>query len=184
MFKNNKDRTWVEFGNKLTGKFGENQKLFYNTLKSMRKPKPNTLKNVKDKNGNILTEENEIMERWREYFEELLEVEQVEGNKIEQNKNQHIPQEQQEQIGNITQKELTNAINKIKMGKAPGHDDITAEMLKYMNEERQLELLKIMNMMRKREKKVPLDWQMGIITPLYKKGDNKECSNYRGITLG
>jgi reverse transcriptase-like protein len=31
--------------------------------------------------------------------------------------------------------------------------------------------------------KTPLDWQTGVIIPLFKKGDQKECSNYRKIFL-
>ena len=30
---------------------------------------------------------------------------------------------------------------------------------------------------------VPKDWQAGIIIPLPKKGDLKDCNNWRGITL-
>ena len=30
---------------------------------------------------------------------------------------------------------------------------------------------------------VPLDWQIGVLVPLFKKGDRRVCSNYRGITL-
>ena len=30
---------------------------------------------------------------------------------------------------------------------------------------------------------VPLDWQTGVVVPLFKKGDRRVCSNYRGITL-
>ena len=28
-----------------------------------------------------------------------------------------------------------------------------------------------------------MDWQTGVVVPLFKKGDQRECSNYRGITL-
>lgn len=35
-------------------------------------------------------------------------------------------------------------------------------------------LNEIMSNRKKRE-----DWELGVIIPLYKKGDNKECSNYR-----
>lgn len=31
--------------------------------------------------------------------------------------------------------------------------------------------------------KIPSDWEVGQIIPIHKKGDNKLCSNYRGITL-
>uniref|UniRef100_A0A674MGB6 Reverse transcriptase domain-containing protein n=1 Tax=Takifugu rubripes TaxID=31033 RepID=A0A674MGB6_TAKRU len=30
---------------------------------------------------------------------------------------------------------------------------------------------------------VPLDWQTGVVVPLFKKGDRRVCSNYKGITL-
>ncbi|TWW54863.1 hypothetical protein D4764_0100890 [Takifugu flavidus] len=30
---------------------------------------------------------------------------------------------------------------------------------------------------------VPLDWQTGVVVPLFKKGDRRVCSNYRGIIL-
>ncbi|TWW74387.1 hypothetical protein D4764_14G0003900 [Takifugu flavidus] len=30
---------------------------------------------------------------------------------------------------------------------------------------------------------VPLDWQTGVVVPIFKSGDQRLCSNYRGITL-
>ena len=30
---------------------------------------------------------------------------------------------------------------------------------------------------------MPLDWQTGVVVPLFKKGDRRVCSDYRGITL-
>ena len=31
--------------------------------------------------------------------------------------------------------------------------------------------------------KTPRDWQTGVIFPIFKKGDRKQCTNYRGISL-
>ena len=187
--KTSKEKTWTDFGNKLTETYNENQKLFYNTLKQMRKPKTNMLQNLKDKNGNILMEETSIMERWREYFKDLLEENENEDNVEEEEEEKREDTENMEQEENqlqeeeITREEFSEAMEKMKLGKAPGHDEITTEMIKYANMERKEELLNIFNQALK-ERKVPLDWQIGIIAPIYKKGDSKECSNYRGITLG
>ena len=73
--KINKENTWKEFGNVLAKNYTDNQKLFFGTLKSFRTPRPNMLKNIRDENGNILVKEEEIMRRWKRYFEGLLEDE-------------------------------------------------------------------------------------------------------------
>jgi len=31
--------------------------------------------------------------------------------------------------------------------------------------------------------KIPKQWQAGVIIPILEKGDHKQCSNYRGISL-
>lgn len=81
MIKNAKKRSWEEFGQKTRKNYSENQKLFYNTLKHLKQKNTSKLKSMKDKDGNWLTEEKEIMQRWKEYFEELTEIKQDEKQK-------------------------------------------------------------------------------------------------------
>ncbi|KAK9721702.1 hypothetical protein QE152_g20755 [Popillia japonica] len=59
------------------------------------------------------------------------------------------------------------------MGKSPRHAEVTTEMIKFMNDEKREELLDIMNQAT-REKKVPSDWQIGIIKIIYQKGDSHD----------
>lgn len=49
----------------------ENPKLFDGILKKVRQKKQYSMINTTGNNGNIITEESEIMDRWRKYFEQL-----------------------------------------------------------------------------------------------------------------
>jgi sorting nexin-29 len=81
-----------------------------------------------------------------------------------------------------SQEELEKAIRNLKTNKAPGEDDIVAELIK--NARRELKkrfhalICKIW-----RDLKTPDDWKVGLIVLLFKKGDKMKCENYRGITL-
>ena len=60
--------------------------------------------------------------------------------------------------------------------KAPGVDEISAEMLKHGKE------TELFNMIWQ-DLKVPEDWKKGVIIKLPKKETLKDCNNWRGITL-
>ena len=78
----------------------------------------------------------------------------------------------------ISDEELRTAIGKLKVGRAPWQNDITAEMMKYLGEEAREILRNLLNYIIESKKKQN-DWKMSIVLPLFKKGDAKECSNYR-----
>lgn len=103
------------------------------------------IKNVKDKEGKVIVEEEKIMERWWQYFKELLEGKDISNDKEQVGnvrRKQEMKLKQQEEI---SMEELKKAIKKAKQGKAPGHEMITAEMLKALSEPALQELLEIMN---------------------------------------
>lgn len=69
----------------------------------------------------------------------------------------------------ITEKELYDAIRKLKSKKAPGPDNITNEMLTF-------------NVILK-SGYYPGEWKQNYIVPIFKSGDQSDPNNYRGITL-
>ena len=75
--------------------------------------------NIRDKNDNILFEQDCILKRWNEYIGEL----------FEDNRKESPP----EIIGNeeppITLEEVEHALHQTKGGKAPGEDQITSEIV-------------------------------------------------------
>ena len=82
----------------------------------------------------------------------------------------------------FTEVEVATATKRIKSGKAAGEDEIRPEMLKALTGEGILWLTRVCLVAWKLDK-TPRDWQTGVIIPIFKKGDRKQCTNYRGISL-
>ena len=135
-----------------------------------------------DKDGSsIITDPKKIICRWGEYFGDLLNVEAVTDDSILNQLPQFI--RRQELDNTPSREEVVEATNKMKNGKAPGEDGIPAEIFKHGGAKLTDELYKLINTC----------WQQGVIPqgfkdvtiiPIYKnKGDHRDCSNYRGISL-
>ena len=82
----------------------------------------------------------------------------------------------------FTAAEVATAIKGIKSGKAAGEDEIRPEMLKALTGKGILWLTRVCQVAWKLGK-TPRDWQTGVIIPIFKKGDRKQCTNYRGISF-
>ena len=82
----------------------------------------------------------------------------------------------------FTAAEVATAIKGIKSGKAAGEDEIRPQMLKALAAKRFLWLTRVCQVAWKLGK-TPSDWQTGVIIPICKKGDRKQCTNYKRISL-
>ena len=74
------------------------------------------------------------------------------------------------------------ALQALKNGKAPGGDEITAELLKLGGEVVVQWLAQLAPLVWESEA-VPEDWLSQLTVPLHKKGSTQDCDNYRGISL-
>ncbi len=134
------------------------------------------IRQMKDEGGTVLSEGGKIKDRWKRYFEKLLNEENprvVFENGTENDK---------ETLG-ISREEVKMALKRMKNGKATGPDDIPVEAWKCLGEEG-VDLL--WNLMSKifMQEKMPDEWRDSVIVPIYKdKGDVQDCGNYRGIKL-
>ena len=70
--KRSKERSWEEFGRRLDDNYTSANKVFWQTIRRLRGKRGNATTSIKDSAGNILNDENDILSRWREYFEDLL----------------------------------------------------------------------------------------------------------------
>ena len=130
---------------------------------------------VKDSKGEIKVEEKEIMERWREYFEKLLN----EQNEYQINNTDKV----EGPVIEITAKEVEAALKRMKKGKAAGPTRVTCDLLQATGRVGVRELTNIMNHLLA-GKEVPHDWKSSNTIPIYKgKGDAMDCGKYRGVRL-
>ena len=127
---------------------------------------------IKSKNGTILMEKQEILNRWSEYTEELFEDNRPTKPIIK--KNIEGPP--------IMKDEVKNAIKTMKNNKAPGPDGITSEMIQSLEELGVDILTKLTNKIYDTGE-IPEDLSKSIFIALPKKPGATECELHRTISL-
>lgn len=117
-------------------------------------------------------------EKWKDHYKDLLtetrqkfieERQEEEG----QPRAQHIP---------ITIEDIRKAIKTIKNKKAGGPGDIAPELIKCGTEK----LFRIIHGMFGKAingHNIPDEWKEAQLTSIFKKGDRRQCDNYRGISV-
>ncbi|KAK3554961.1 hypothetical protein QTP86_001863 [Hemibagrus guttatus] len=116
-----------------------------------------------------------LLDSGKKYFEDLLNP--TDTPSVEE------PEAEDSEVDSfITQAEVTEVVQQLLGGKAPGVDEIRPEYLKSLDVVGLSWLTRLCNIAW-RSGTVPLDWATGVVVPLFKKGDRRVCSNYRGITL-
>ncbi|KAK9685829.1 hypothetical protein QE152_g37651 [Popillia japonica] len=89
---------------------------FYKDAKEIRKGHNGRTVHYKNKERHLIYEENEVADRWREYFEELLNEPATEINSYAQSVKTNLQDEEEEP----TRDEINNIINKLNNNKSPG----------------------------------------------------------------
>ena len=133
---------------------------------------------VQDKNGDIITGEENERKRWAEHFEEIL-------NRPPPPAPPNIPpatQPLEVNIGPPTKQETMKAIKSLKAGKAAGPDGIPPEALK-ADIKTSTDMLHPLLVKIWETETVPEEWRKGMLVKLPKKGDLSSCNNWRGIML-
>jgi hypothetical protein len=134
---------------------------------------------ISDDKGKPLKTQEEQAKRWKQHFSTILNCPEPTVKHDFSADPTHTLDINMEAI---TMEEVTTAIRKLKNGKSAGIDDIQAELLKHGGENTTRQIQQLCNRIWETGE-VPRDWRDGIIIPLPKKGDLKDCNNWRGITL-
>jgi len=134
------------------------------------------IRHMKDTEGNVLYDDDAIKRRWKEYFENLMNVE---NPRVETGAG--LPTERR--TDNISRREVEKALRLMKSNKAVGPDNIPIEAWKSLGEAAVDVLWDLLNEIYEQEK-IPSEWRKSTIVPIYKqKGNIQDCTNYRGIKL-
>ncbi|KAK3520909.1 hypothetical protein QTP86_002418, partial [Hemibagrus guttatus] len=132
---------------------------------------------IKDRDGRVLTSEESVQRRWKEYFEELMNEENEREKRVEG------VNSVQQKVDKIRKDEVRKALKRMKSGKAVGPDDIPVEVWKCLGEAAVEFLANLFNRVLESER-MPEEWRRSVLVPIFKnKGDVQSCSNYRGIKL-
>jgi hypothetical protein len=131
---------------------------------------------VKEENGDLLANSHSILNRWKDYFCQLLNVHGVKDVR------QTEIRTAEPLVPEPSSSEVKIAIEKLKRYKSPGIDQSPAELIQAGGNTLHSEIHKLINCIWNKEE-LPEQWKESIIVPIYKKGDKTDCSNYRGISL-
>ena len=156
-------------------------KTFYQSLKAVYGPKFKASPAIKSKNGVLLTEPKQVLDRWSEHFNGVLNLD----SEFDMSVLDEIPQwDTNMSLLNLpTIDEVVLSIKQLTAGKAPGADGIPPDIFKHGGIALAEQLLKLFTQIWK-EGGVPQVFKDADIVHLYKnKGDIKCCDNHRGISL-
>jgi hypothetical protein len=129
---------------------------------------------VKDKNGDMLADSHNILNKWKNYFSQLLNV-----HSFSDVRQLEIHMSTAEPL--VPEVEVEIAIVKLKTYKLPGSVQILAELVQAVSETIRSEIHKLINSSWNKEE-LSDQWKESIIVPI-DKGDKTGCSNYLRITL-
>ena len=122
---------------------------------------------IKDRNGKLVTNREEVIKVWEGHYSELLNHE---GNMSDL----ELPNYVHDKVNviEITDMEVTSGLKGMKKGRALGWDEMRAEMVDVAGEIGARWTKRLLNAC-VRQCKVPEDWLIGLIVPIWKrKGDS------------
>ena len=129
---------------------------------------------IKDRNGMDLTKAEDVKKRWQEYTEDLYK------------KDLHDPDNHDGVITDlepdILECEVKLALGSITMNKSSGGDGIPVELFQILKDDAVKVLHSICQQIWETQQ-WPQDWKRSVFSPVPKKGNAKECSNYDTIAL-
>ena len=125
----------------------------------------------------VLVDDLKFLERWREYYQKLMNDENPREGRDEQQA------EGEDGIREISSADIEMVLRNMKNGKATGPDNLPVEVWKCLGRTGVNFLKETLNKITD-EEKIPDIWRKSTFIPIFKnKGDIMNYGNYRGIKI-
>ncbi|XP_052895574.1 uncharacterized protein LOC128302755 [Anopheles moucheti] len=158
---------------------------FYRMLNAARSGFTPMIAMCRNVEGDILSDEREVIDRWKCYFDghlngaDTANTGRGTGSRIEQ---QIGSQHDEDEVPPPSLDEVISAVKQLKCNKSAGSDGLVAELFK-MGPERLAVVMHRLILRIWDQEELPDEWKLGVIHPVYKKGDRLDCANFRAITI-
>jgi hypothetical protein len=130
---------------------------------------------VKYERGDLLADPHKILNRWKNYFCQLLNEHRLGGvRQTEMHMSKPF-------MPDPSASEVEVAVGKQKRYKSSGVDKIPAELIQAGGEILHSEIHKLIKLTWNKE--LPHQWKESVVVPIHRKGNKTDCSNYRGISV-
>jgi len=123
---------------------------------------------VKDEKGDLVTGFHSILASWKNHFSQFFNAH---GVSCEIHTAEPL-------VVELSAFKVVMAIEKLKRHKSPSIDRIPAELFEAGGRTFRSEIHKLINSIWTKDE-LPKVWKESFIVPIYKKGDETDCSNYR-----
>ena len=169
-----KSKAYEDLYNSLSDKDGQRKAIRIAKQKNKEAQDIYQAKRVKESGGQILTGEAQIKERWKGYYQQVMNVE---NPRVKREMEVAVERE----VDRVKEEEVAAAMKRVKNGKSVGPDDKPVEEWKLMWRTAVEWLTEVFKNIMETEH-MPDEWRASTLIPIFKnKGDIRDCGNYRGI---
>ena len=131
---------------------------------------------MKDKGGRLVVSEKDRGKLWKDHMEKIMNVEN-EWDQMAKADTVEGPVEE------VTYEEVMEAMNRMKMGKAPGPSEVNMDMI-MTSGKFGVGVSKKLCQRVLDGKGMPEEWKTSVVVPIFKgKGDVMDCGAYRRVKL-
>ena len=148
---------------------------FFTKIKEIRRKKNYAKSGLRNKEGQIIQDDEGIVRRWYEYIAELYNDDRGDVTEI-------FTEEVVDLKPCIPETEILDAIKQLPKGKAVGEDNVPAEFLQNVGEKGKRMIVKLINKIYQTGE-LPADFLANIFIPIPKTSNTTKCEEHRTISL-